>query len=83
MEKNGRFPLGAAVYLSQAPVNSVSKLTGIEAFRKVWEGCSVNIWDKEVVTLGSQIAIDILKSVPVYHLTCTADERAVDTLAAI
>ena len=64
-------------------MNSVTKLTGIEAFRKVWEGCSVNIWDKEDLTLGSQIVIDTLKTVPVYHLTCTADERAVDTLAAI
>ena len=81
--KNGRFPLAAVVYLSQAPENSIRKLTGFQAFRKVWEGCSVNIWDKEDVARGSQIVIDSLKIVPVYHLACTADQRAVDTLAAI
>lgn len=81
--KNGQYPLAAVVYLSQAPVNSVTKLTGIEGFRKVWEGCSVNVWDKEDMMLGSQIVIDTLKTVPVYHLACTADERAVETLVAI
>lgn len=81
--KNGKFPLAAVVYLSQAPINSIRKLTGIEAFRKVWEGCSINVWDKEDVALGTQTVIEILKTVPVYHLACTADRRAVDTLAEI
>ena len=81
--KNGKFPLAAVVYLSQAPINSIRKLTGVEAFRKVWEGCSVNVWDKEDVALGTQTVIDILKTVPVYHLACTADQRAVDALAGV
>ena len=81
--KNGRFPLAAVVYLSQAPQNTVTKLTGTEAFRKVWEGCSVNVWDKEDVALATQTVIDILKTTPVYHLACTADQRAVDLLTGV
>lgn len=81
--KSGKYPLRAVVYLSQAPNNDVVNLSGLEAFRKVWEGCSVNVWDKEDVALGSQIVIDVLKSVPVYHLACTPDQKAVETLLAM
>jgi hypothetical protein len=42
---NRKTPLAAIVYLSQAPETTIVRLTGARAFRRLWEGCSVNIWN--------------------------------------
>lgn len=81
--KNARLPVSAIIYLSQAPRNSVEEWKGFQAFRKVWEGCSVNVWDREDVAQASKTVLDVLKVVPLLHLSCTPDQGAVDALAAI
>lgn len=74
---NRSLPLAAVVYLGQAPVTSIRRMRGFEAFARVWEGCSVNTWDKEDVSMVSAAVEKLAASVPVYHLTCTPDESAV------
>lgn len=75
--KNRSMPLAAIVYLKQAPGTTLRRLRGAEAFRRVWEGVSVNIWDRADVDAVSETVRQVLLSVPVLELACTPDESAV------
>lgn len=72
-----RLPLRAIVYLSQAPQTDIRVLTGVQAFRKLWEGCSLHTWDREDVSLCSDTVMKAALQIPVFHLACTPDESAV------
>ncbi len=74
--KNVTMPLGVIVYLKQAPVTTIRRLRGAEAFCRVWEGCSVNTWDWDDVARASKTVQDLLQSTPVFELSCTPDETA-------
>lgn len=74
-------PIAAIVYLSQAPRTQIRKLAGTEAFRRLWEGCSINIWDPEDMERCADTVSGTVGAVPVYHLACTPDETAVLALA--
>lgn len=78
----GAMPLEAIVFLSQAKENHIRRLRGLEAFRRVWEGCSVNAWSREDVDRCARAVTWVLERVPVYHLACTPDENAVRALEA-
>lgn len=80
VRKNEHMPLRAIVYLSQAPGNQIRQLRGAGAFRRVWEGCTVPVWDREDVMHMTETVGRILEKVPVYHLSCTPDQRAVQLL---
>lgn len=79
---NQTLPLAAVVYLRQAPETSIRRLRGAEAFRRVWEGCCVNTWNREDVSAASGLVETLLGQVPVYELACTPDESAVNALEA-
>lgn len=81
--ENVTLPLGAIVYLKQAPQTTIRKLRGAEAFRRVWEGCSVNTWDRMDVDLISEAVMHILSEVPVFELACTPDESAIIALEGV
>lgn len=78
--KNVTLPLKAIVYLSQGKETTIRKLRGAEAFRRVWEGVSVNTWDKEDVNKVMDTVQQVVMGVPVYYLSCTPDESAVAAL---
>ncbi len=77
---NRTLPLKAIVYLEQAKENTVVRLRGFAAFRKVWEGICVNTWDAGQVSRASELVQSIVTSVPVYLQKCTPDLRAVEEL---
>ena len=77
---NKTLPLAAIIYLKQAPQDRIRRLAGAEAFRRIWEGCSVNTWDKADVTAVSATVQQVIDAVPVFELACTPDETAVKTL---
>lgn len=81
--KNRTLPLEAIVYLKQAPVTTVRRLRGAEAFRRIWEGCSVNAWDAEDLRLASETVLRVIETVPVFELACTPDESAVIALEGV
>ena len=81
--ENVTAPLAAIVYLAQAPKTQISRLTGFRAFRRVWEGCSVNTWDRADVEKATAIVEQIIRQVPVYYLPCTPDETAVAALEGV
>lgn len=73
-------PLRAVVYLGQAPETTITRLGGVSAFRRVWEGLSLRTWDKSDVDRASEMVKKLIETVPVYHLTCLPDESAVIAL---
>ena len=77
---NRSLPIAAIVYLGQAPVTTIRKMRGYEAFSKIWEGVSVNTWDRTDVELVSGAVKQVVETVPVYHMPCTPDESAVIAL---
>lgn len=78
--RDAKLPVAAIVCLSQAARNRIEPLGGIGAFRNLWEGCSVNLWDKEDVERCTNTVLEVLRQVPVVHLACTPEESAVETL---
>lgn len=78
--RNAKLPIAAIVYLSQGKRSEVQSLTGLRAFRRLWEGCSVNVWDKKDVDQCCHSVTETVGKVPVLHLTCTPDESAVKVL---
>lgn len=78
--QNAELKLAAIVFLSQAPVTGIAPLTGFRAFRKLWEGCSVNTWNRADVDACSANVMKLIQRVPVFHLACTPDETAVAAL---
>lgn len=77
---NKTLPLEAIVYLAQAPITSIRKMRGYEAFSKIWEGISVNTWDKEDMEKVSTLVQQVAEKIPVYYMPCTPDENAVIAL---
>lgn len=77
VRKNRTLPVKAIVCLSQAKSTSIRRLGGLEAFRSLWEGCSVDTWDREDMNRCAQSLTELLCHVPVYHLACTPDESAI------
>lgn len=81
--KNVTLPVAAIVYLSQAPATTITRLSGVRAFRKIWEGCSVNVWNPEDMNSTTQAVMDTVSTVPIFHLACTPDESAVEALEGV
>ena len=81
--ENVTLPLAAIVYLRQAPKTSIRRLRGAESFRSLWEGCSVNVWDRADVDRISETVMQVLSVVPVYELSCTPDESAILALEGV
>ena len=77
---NRKTQLAAIVYLTQAADTSLQRLTGAQAFRRLWEGCSVNIWNSVDMEKTTAAVMDTLTSVPVYHLACRKDLTAIEAL---
>ena len=78
--KNRSLPLEAIVYLAQAPQTTIRQMRGAEAFRRVWEGISVNTWDKADMSAVMDTVTQLVQQIPVYYMPCTPDESAVNTL---
>lgn len=83
VSKNVTLPVEAIVCLSQAPRSAASALKGLRAFRYVWEGCSVNVWNKEDVERCTQAVMSAVQQVPVISLACTPDGSAVAALEEV
>ncbi len=78
--KNKTLPLGAIVLLSQAPVNTVRKLKGVEAIQSVLQNVYLDLIAPNEQAAIVDLLIELLKTVPVYSFGCTPDENAVITL---
>ena len=78
--KNQILPLGAIVLLSQSKTNTVRRLVGAEALQGVMSNIYLDLIAPSERLKCTDLIIELLLSVPVYHLACTPDEEAVTTL---
>lgn len=81
--QNRSLPIKAIVYLSQAPETTIRRMRGYESYARIWEGVSVNIWDQTDVELVSGAVERVVQNIPIFHLSCTADESAVTALEQV
>lgn len=77
---NSGAPLEAIVYLAQAPRTTLRRMRGYEAFARLWEGVTVNTWEKADVELASRLVKTVAERIPVFYMPCTPDEDAVTVL---
>lgn len=77
---NESCPVTAIVMLRQAKQCGLRRLNRAEAFRAIWSGLTVYTWDKWFVETASDLALELIASVPVFELACTPDEQGVDYL---
>lgn len=78
--QNVSLPLKAIVVLSQAPVNSVCRLSPSKAIEALFPNLFVDRSIAEEWQLGLHLLLELVSSVPVLFLACTPDEKAVETL---
>lgn len=78
--KNRILPVKAIVRLSQAKENTVTRLTGINAYKAVFEGGYHSKWSADFNKITSDVAVSFAGNVPVYHLACLPDENATHVL---
>lgn len=75
-----RFPLAAAIRLSQAPYNRIRRLGVVEAFSALHPSCPPALaQDSAFQDMIVSLLSDILATVPVFHLECLPDEAAART----
>lgn len=75
-------PIAAIVMLRQGKVNEVKRLSGMQAFKELFAQITTNRWNGEFVQKVIAQVEDLVRSVPVYCLTCDISEEAVAVLEA-
>ena len=74
--RNEKAPLGAVVRLSQAPHNSIRRLSGIQAYAALAPSASSMKWDRVMADGLHNTLSGIIQSVGVFHLECLPDADA-------
>lgn len=77
---NDSVSVRCVVMLKQAKSNSICRLGSGEAFRKIFSGLTVYSWDRTYTERACDLALQLVKQVPVYEFSCTADVSAVEYL---
>lgn len=80
LSRNRSLPLAAIVYLDQAPVTTIRRLRGYDAFARIWEGILVDNQIRSQLETASETVGMIARQIPIYHMPCTPDGQAVDIL---
>lgn len=77
---NESLPIRAIVMLSQGKENTIEKLSPFQAFSRIYSQITINFWNKQAQQRAMDLIEDLVTNVPVYHLSCTISEEAVETL---
>ncbi len=75
-----RLPLRALIFLRQAPENRIRRLRGAEALKELLDNAFGHDALPAYVERMLACAAGLLEATPAYRLSCTPDERAVQTL---
>lgn len=74
--RNVHHPIGAFVQLSQAPLNEIRRIKGIEAYAALVPSVSGKRWDKRIADGLHETENWIAGHVPMFHLRCLPDGDA-------
>lgn len=77
---NDKCRIRIIIALQQAAHCKLQKISGMDAFRTIFEGLTINNWDSEFVEKACDLTKDIIAKIPVYRLLCTPDKNAVEVL---
>ncbi len=73
-------PLRAVVMLEQGPVCRLTRLPLAVAFQRLYAQTTVNAWNPAYVSRVCTLLTQLAEEIPIYHLVCTPDRRAVACL---
>ena len=73
-------PIGAIVMLSQAKENALTRLSPVQALRRIYPEFTLHRWDPAFTDKGLNLILELLSAVPIYHLACLPDKCAVELL---
>lgn len=77
---NESVPIRVIVLLKQGPENVISRVTPMEAFRRLLPECSARRWDRGFMDQLIGVLTALIQSVPIYQLECRPDKEAVQLL---
>lgn len=80
---NTDLPIRAIVMLSQGKDNKARQLSAMETFPQLYSQITVNTWNRDIVQQSMDLIGKLMENVPVYHLSCTISQEAVDCLDRI
>lgn len=83
IRKNVRHPLAAIICLEQASKTCIRPIGGVTAFRRIWEGCTLQTWNHGDIDICSSLLQQMLESVPVFLLSCTPDHSAIEAVESV
>lgn len=78
--ENEQFPVKAIVMLSQGKENRIRRINGREAFTQLYSQLTINSWNQSFVNRALDFIEKILLTVPLFRLSCTISEEAVEVL---
>lgn len=76
---NEKYPLSCIVFVSQSRENKIERLSYKESIKKIMSEMTINYHNSEFVNQAMDF-IEQLSHIPVYHLECRIDEKAVQCL---
>lgn len=76
-------PIRAVVMLSQGKTDVVTRLSPMKAFSQMYSQVTINRWNAAANVRCMDLLETFIKEVPVWHLSCTISENAVNTLADV
>lgn len=79
---NARVPLRAIIMLQQGPACEIRKLAMAESFRSLYANAVMAPWNPENMEHICDMLQALAAEIPVYHLVCTPDQQAVETVKA-
>lgn len=79
---NRTLPLAAIFTVKKAPENTVRRLKGKEAFLAVYSQLTINLWNEAFVQDALDFSMLVAERIPIYELSCTISEEAVNTVRA-
>lgn len=80
---NIALPIHAVVMLSQGKTDEVTRLSPMKAFSQMYSQITVNRWNAAANVQCMDFLEMFVKEIPIWHLSCTISENAVDTLADV
>jgi hypothetical protein len=76
--KAASVPLGAVVRISQAPANSIHRLSPVEAYASMYSSCSAFREIRNTADGIHSTLVQLIGSVPMYRLDCLPDREAAE-----
>jgi hypothetical protein len=69
--------------LSQGKTDVATKLSPMKAFSQIYSQITINRWNTTANIRCMDLLEVLVREIPVWHLSCTISENAVNTLANV